>query len=70
MYNEHNPYEIVLSELQTIENLAHVLDHLSGKVWFNPQEVWKHSVHQMCRDQNSALHFFQVLVALNRRGKL
>ena len=65
-------YEITLGRLADVEALAHWVDHLHSKIWFNCREVWDWNRRQptMAPDREAPLNFFRAVVALTQRGLL
>jgi hypothetical protein len=66
-------YEITLDRINSIEKLAHWVDHLHTKIWFNYKEIDKRKKQQADfhgDDPQSPENFFRVIVALNSRGIL
>ena len=61
-------YEITLDRLASLDAIAHWVDHLHEKVWFNYREVSDgHGKHPtMVPDSDSPLNFFKAIVALSR----
>jgi hypothetical protein len=73
VYGKFNPYWITLDRIDTIEKLAHWVDHLHEKVWFSPYEtdtLANYTDGRFAADYHSARNFLKVIVALNGRGLL